>query len=145
MRSVCVAGAAMTAFGKYPDRGVRSLAEEAVTGALADAGAGIADVGMVFFGNAASGLVTRQECVRGQVALRRLGLAGTPVVNVENACASGSTEPSHVLAAMGLGPERIAGSIRFSLGWATTAEEIEEALRRIPPVIERVRLAKKAA
>jgi len=91
MRSVRVAGAAMTAFGKYPDRGVRSLAEEAVTAALADAGAGLDEVGMVFFGNAASGLVTRQECVRGQVALRRLGLAGTPVVNVENACASGST------------------------------------------------------
>ncbi|OGK81776.1 MAG: thiolase [Candidatus Rokubacteria bacterium GWC2_70_16] len=91
MRSVCVAGTAMTAFGKYPDRGVRSLAEEAVTGALADAGAGINEVGMVFFGNAASGLVTRQECIRGQVALRRIGLAGTPVVNVENACASGST------------------------------------------------------
>jgi len=65
----------MTAFGKYLDRGVRSLAEEAVTGALADAGAGIADVGMVFFGNAASGLVTRQECVRGQVALRDAQMA----------------------------------------------------------------------
>jgi cysteine desulfurase len=81
---------------------------------------------------------------QGETLLMALDLAGVSV-STGSACASGSTEPSHVLAAMGLSPERIAGSIRFSLGWATTAEEIEEALRRIPPVVERVRAAKKAA
>ena len=81
---------------------------------------------------------------QGETLLMALDLAGVSV-STGSACASGSTEPSHVLTAMGLPPERIAGSIRFSLGWATTAEEIEEALRRIPPVIERVRSAKKAA
>ena len=81
---------------------------------------------------------------QGETLLMALDLAGVSV-STGSACASGSTEPSHVLAAMGLSPERITGSIRFSLGWATTAEEIEEALRRIPPVIERVRSAKKAA
>ncbi|MDO8730658.1 MAG: cysteine desulfurase family protein [Candidatus Omnitrophota bacterium] len=81
---------------------------------------------------------------QGETLLMALDLAGVSV-STGSACASGSTEPSHVLEAMGLARERIAGSIRFSLGWATTAEEIEEALRRIPPVIERVRLAKKAA
>jgi len=81
---------------------------------------------------------------QGETLLMALDLAGVSV-STGSACASGSTEPSHVLAAMGLSPERIAGSIRFSLGWATTAEEIEEALRRIPPVIERVRAAKRAA
>ncbi len=81
---------------------------------------------------------------QGETLLMALDLAGISV-STGSACASGSTEPSHVLAAMGLSPERIAGSIRFSLGWATTAEEIEEALRRIPPVIERVRSVKKAA
>ena len=81
---------------------------------------------------------------QGETLLMALDLAGVSV-STGSACASGSTEPSHVLLAMGLAPERIAGSIRFSLGWATTAEEIEEALRRVPPVIERVRAAKKAA
>ena len=81
---------------------------------------------------------------QGETLLMALDLAGISV-STGSACASGSTEPSHVLTAMGLPPERIAGSIRFSLGWATAAEEIEEALRRIPPVIERVRSAKKAA
>ena len=80
----------------------------------------------------------------GETLLMALDLAGISV-STGSACASGSTEPSHVLTAMNLRPERITGSIRFSLGWATTPEEIEEALDRIPPVIERVRAAKKAA
>lgn len=81
---------------------------------------------------------------QGETLLMALDLAGISV-STGSACASGSSEPSHVLTAMGLPLERIAGSIRFSLGWATTAEEIEETLKRVPPVIERVRAAKKAA
>ena len=74
----------------------------------------------------------------GETLLMALDRAGISV-STGSACASGSTEPSHVLTAMKLPPERIAGSIRFSLGWRTTEEEIEEALRRIPPVVERAR------
>jgi cysteine desulfurase len=48
-----------------------------------------------------------------------------------SACASGSSEPSPVLKAMGLPPEVIASSLRFSVGVTTTAEEIDEAVRRI--------------
>jgi cysteine desulfurase len=55
------------------------------------------------------------------------------------ACSSGSMEPSHVLAAMGLPRERIAGSIRFSLGRDTTAEEITSVLEIVPPIVERLR------
>ncbi len=50
-----------------------------------------AEVGIVFFANAVAGLITGQEMIRGQVALRHTGLLGTPIVNVENACASAST------------------------------------------------------
>jgi cysteine desulfurase len=57
------------------------------------------------------------------------------------ACHSGSTSPSGVLLAMGLTEAEARSTLRFSLGWSTTAEEIGEALRRIPPVIERVRKA----
>jgi len=81
----------MTAFGKFPDATARSLTTAAVTSALADAGISADDVEMVFFGNAASGLITGQEMIRGQVALRHTGLLGIPIVNVENACASSST------------------------------------------------------
>jgi acetyl-CoA acetyltransferase len=91
MREVYVAGAAMTRFGKFPDTTIRALAEEATNGALEDAGITAADIGMVFFSNAVAGLLTNQEMIRGQVALRYTGLLGVPMVNVENACASGSS------------------------------------------------------
>ena len=56
-----------------------------------------------------------------------------------SACHSGTTSPSSVLLAMGL-PERDArATIRFSLGWTTVPEEIEAALRIVPPLVERVR------
>ncbi len=55
------------------------------------------------------------------------------------ACHSGSTSPSGVLLALGLTEAEARSTLRFSLGWNTTAEEIEEALRRIPPVVRRVR------
>jgi cysteine desulfurase len=55
------------------------------------------------------------------------------------ACASGSLEPSHVLAAMGLPPSRAESSIRFSMGPGTTMEEIDHVLRVLPPIVERMR------
>jgi acetyl-CoA acyltransferase len=88
---VVIAGAAMTPFRKSPDRGLRSLVAEAARGALADAGVSAEEVDVIFFANAAAGLVTGQEMIRGQVALQDVGVLGKPVVNVENACASGST------------------------------------------------------
>jgi len=91
MREVYVAGAAMTRFGKFPDTTIRALAEEATHGALDDAGVTAADIGMVFFSNAVAGILTNQEMIRGQVALRYTGLLGVPMVNVENACASASS------------------------------------------------------
>lgn len=91
MSDVFIAGAFVTPFGKYLDRPLRSLAEEAVTGVLADAGAQAEDVDAVFFANAGEGGLTGQHSIRGQIALQGTGLLGKPIVNVENACASGST------------------------------------------------------
>lgn len=91
MRGVFVAGASATAFGKFPDQDLRSLTEAAVEGALVDAGARSDQIEAAYFANAAAGLMTGQEMIRGQVALRNTGLLGIPVVNVENACASGAT------------------------------------------------------
>jgi acetyl-CoA acetyltransferase len=91
MRKVVVAGTGMTEFGRFMDATLRGLTERAVSAALKDADATPADIDMVFFGNAAGGLLNGQECVRGQVAVRHTGLLGKPIVNVENACASSST------------------------------------------------------
>lgn len=86
-----IVGVGMTRFGKLPERSLRSLAEEAVAEALADAEVATSDVDSVFFANGVGGLLTGQEMIRGQAALRDTGLLGVPLVNVENACASASS------------------------------------------------------
>lgn len=91
MSQVVIAGAGLTPFGKFLDRGLRSLSEEAVAAALADANATPADIDRVFFANAAAGVVTGQEMIRAEASLRNTGLMGRPMFNVENACASGSS------------------------------------------------------
>ena len=76
MGKVMLGGTGITPFGKFMESGVRALAECAVADAPKDAAVEIDDVDMVFFGNAADGLLNGQECVRGQVALRNSGLLG---------------------------------------------------------------------
>jgi cysteine desulfurase len=56
-----------------------------------------------------------------------------------SACTSGSLEPSHVLMAMGVRPELAHGSLRLSLGRASTAEDVDAVLEVLPPVVERLR------
>jgi acetyl-CoA acetyltransferase len=90
-RPVHVLGVGMTRFGKHVDRSMKSLAGEAVAAALDDAGVGREAVEAAFVGNAVQGVMTGQECVRGQVVLRECGIGGIPIVNVENACASASS------------------------------------------------------
>lgn len=94
-----IAGVGMTRFGKMLDRGLKSIGAEAVQAAIADAGIESGAIEAAFVGNAAAGLVTGQECIRGQVVLRSAGIGKIPVVNVENACASASTA-LHQAAAM---------------------------------------------
>ena len=57
------------------------------------------------------------------------------------ACAAGSTEPSHVLLAMGMSPEVSSSAIRVSLGFGTEAVDVERFLSVLPGVVERVRSA----
>jgi len=89
--SAYIVGSAATRCGRFPDATVAGMAIEALDGAVADAGTDIGPIEAIFFANALSGLLTGQECVRGQVALRHSRYGGIPTVNVENACASGST------------------------------------------------------
>lgn len=86
-----IAGVGMTQFGKHLDLGLKAIGGEAVEAAIKDAGLEKTDIEAAWVGNAAAGLVTGQECIRGQVVLRSVGMGQIPVVNVENACASAST------------------------------------------------------
>lgn len=56
-----------------------------------------------------------------------------------SACTSGSLDPSHVLMALGLSPERAHGSLRLSVGRENTIEQIERVLDLLPPIVERLR------
>lgn len=76
--------------------------------------------------------------VDGEALVIALDLAGL-ACSTGAACSSGSLEPSHVLAAMGLPREQARSSVRFSLGRSTTDADIEFALEVIPRVIERLR------
>jgi cysteine desulfurase len=74
----------------------------------------------------------------GEALLIALDLQGI-ACSTGAACSSGSTEPSHVLLAAGLTHDDARSSLRFSLGRATTREEIERAIEVVPEVVERIR------
>jgi cysteine desulfurase len=74
----------------------------------------------------------------GEAILLSMDLAGIEA-STGSACASGSLEPSHVLMALGLGPELSHSSIRFSLGWGISADDVDYILKTLPPIITRLR------
>ena len=76
--------------------------------------------------------------IEGEALVIALDLKGL-AVSTGAACSSGAIEPSHVLSAMGLRPERARASIRFSLGKQNSAEDIEFALATVPETVSRLR------
>src|ERR1700729_2142451 len=109
-----ILGIHMTKFGKHPDLDLVDLASEAVSGALADAGVEMKDMGVIGAGN----LMAANAGI-GQQLQKQLGQTGIPVYNVSNACATGATALRVVTMAikagevdMGLavGVEKLAGA-----------------------------------
>ncbi len=78
------------------------------------------------------------ESVEGESLILRLDMEGI-CVSTGSACTSGSMEPSHVLAALGLPPRLAQGTVRFSLGRNTTEEEIDTVISKLPNVIKQMR------
>jgi acetyl-CoA acetyltransferase len=91
MENVYVVGVGMTPFGRMLDKDIKAMTKEAVNAALADAGLDATALEAAYFANASQGHMEKQHMVRGQIALRSMGIGQIPVVNVENACASGSS------------------------------------------------------
>lgn len=108
MDKVMIIGGGMTKFGRHPQRNLKSLAEEAVTLALTDAGLDKRQLQAAWVGNASQGVLQGQESVRGQAVLFALGLGGIPVINVENACASSATALYGARAFLALGEFEVA-------------------------------------
>jgi cysteine desulfurase len=66
--------------------------------------------------------------MRAETAVIGFDLAGI-AVSSGSACSSGKVQPSHVVEAMGYGPELAQGAVRLSLGWSTTEADIDSALK----------------
>jgi cysteine desulfurase len=76
--------------------------------------------------------------VRNETLLLRLDRAGV-AASAGSACQSGASEVSHVLEAMGLGPDRARESVRFTFGWNSTLEEGVEAADIVSRLVEELR------
>ncbi len=81
----------MSNFGKHLDKGLKDLAYDPIWDAVRESKVDPHDIDIAFVGNAYGGILQGQESVRGQVIMREAGITGIPIINVENACASGST------------------------------------------------------
>ena len=150
MREVAVIGVGMNRFGKYPEKGIKKLVEESVTKTLEDAGAEKNQIEAAFVGNAAAGLMTGQEMIRGQTVLSALGIDAIPVYNVENACASSSSAFNMAWMSVASGVHDVALVVGFEklydkdkmksyMALATAVdvermtEHLKEAENRLPP------------
>ena len=65
-------------------------------------------------------------------------------VSAGSACTSGSVEPSYVLVAMGVPVDWAMGAVRHSLGRTTTAEDVDEVVECVVPLVEKLRAARPA-
>lgn len=89
--NVYIIGSGMTKFGKHFDKGVKALTGESLKLALEDCGLTMDDLEAAWFSNSGWGMSEFQHSIRGQVALTANGLGRISIINVENACAGGST------------------------------------------------------
>jgi acetyl-CoA acetyltransferase len=89
MREVAIVGIGGTRFGKYSDRSIRVLGEEACIKAIRDAGMKPRDIQLAYAGNFAQ-WEWGQGLLIGHAVLRELGLTQIPISRVENGCATGS-------------------------------------------------------
>jgi len=78
------------------------------------------------------------EFIEGESLVLSLDMEGI-AVSSGSACTSGSSEPSHVLLAMGVPPAVAQGSVRFSLGTENTESGVDYTLEVLPRIVERLR------
>ncbi len=78
------------------------------------------------------------EGVDGEAVQMHLSMAGI-ATSTGSACASGEDEPSHVLRALDMDPRLAQGSLRLSLGRATTEDDIERTIAKLSPIVEKLR------
>ena len=89
--SAYIVGVGMTPFGKHLSKSMEELTSYALKEALSCSGLNMEQINAVFFSNTTWGYFENQHSIRGEVIFRRLGIDKLPIVNIENACAGGSS------------------------------------------------------
>lgn len=95
MREVYVIAVHTIKFGRYLEKGIKDLTAETVIPCLKEAGLDKKAIQALWFANSGWGYAKGQDCIRGQISLRPIGIESIPITNVENACAGGSTAFHH--------------------------------------------------
>ncbi len=83
----------------------------------------------------ASFLVAGAEAEGMLIALDLAGVAASS----GSACATGAPTPSHVLTAMGYGPQEAMGALRLTLGRENTEADVDYVVAKLPEIVERIR------
>jgi len=107
LRDVYVIGVGMTKFARHPDRKFHDLGQEAVRAALEDAGISYDAIEAAYCGH------VMQGSTAGQQVLDKVGRTGIPIMNVENACASGTTAFRSAWANVATGLNNVALAVGF--------------------------------
>jgi cysteine desulfurase len=76
--------------------------------------------------------------VQGETALLSLDMQGI-AASAGSACTTGNSQPSHVLLALGYNDERCRSSLRLTLGWSNTVEQIDETIDVVAETVARIR------
>ncbi|MBI2889713.1 MAG: thiolase family protein [Nitrospirae bacterium] len=135
-RKVYVVGVGMTPFGKFPETRIEDLARAAVVEALRDSRLPPRRIQMAFFGH------TRQGTCAGQRVLADLGLTGMEILNVDNACASGSSAFRYAVlavahgmadAALAVGMDKLSSTIKGVI--PPREDDLEGAMGRVMPSV----------
>jgi acetyl-CoA acyltransferase len=106
-RDAYVIGIGMTPFGRHEQESVEDLGEQALKAAFADAAIDPAAIEIAFCGHAMQGITA------GQRVMNRIGSTGIPIINVENACATGSTAFFQAVMAVRSGVADVALALGF--------------------------------
>lgn len=136
MSGVYVVAAGMTPFRQHPDTAVHELARQAVWAAITSSGIDPEAIELAYAGHAYQG-----QCF-GQKALLKIGITGMPIVNCENACASGASAVWGVYNAikagqadigLALGAEKLSG--RGGGFTPMVADDLESVMGRVMPAV----------
>ncbi|MEW5945210.1 MAG: thiolase family protein [bacterium] len=136
MAEVFAAGVGMTRFGRFPGRLIKDMGAEAVKEAITDAGIGTKDIQVACCGHTRGGSTVCQRI------LNELGISGIEMVNIEDACASGSAAFRYAYlavqretadAAIAIGVEKLSGTIKGVI--PPRGDDLEGAMGRIMPSV----------